>query len=80
MSMHYSQTMKEQKEGSTAIPTNIEAFMEGEINKFAVIQEYLQEECKRLKFTELAININAFDQTIETMHDQILAMIETADK
>jgi len=40
------------------------------------IQSYLIEACSKLSFTQLAIDINNFEATIDTMHDVMLDAIE----
>ena len=44
-----------------------------------MIQDYLLEACSQLKFTELEIDINKFEATIDTMHDVILEAIEQGE-
>ena len=51
-------------------------FLEDKVNKYQKIQDYLKEACKKENFTELAVDINRFEATIDIMHDRILETIE----
>ena len=54
----------------------MEQFLENKISEYQVIQDYLKEACQKAHFTELQIDINQFEKTIDIMHDQILEAIE----
>ena len=58
------------------LPEDIDSFLEYRLTEQQIIQGYLKEACNRLRFTELEIDINKFEVTIDTMHDVILDAIE----
>ena len=54
------------------LPDDLEKYLEDKISEYQTIQDYLKEACAKTHFTELKIDINRFEQTINIMHDQIL--------
>ena len=61
------------------LPEDIDSFLEQKLNEYQVIQSYLKGACQGLNFTELEIDINRFEATIDTMHDVILDAIEQGE-
>jgi len=62
------------------LPADLEQFLEKKIDEYQQIQDYLREACQKTHFTELQIDINKFEETIELVHDRILEAIETGMK
>ena len=67
-----------QKNGDN-LPEDIDGFLERKLSEQQMIQDYLREACGKLNFTELAIDINKFDATIDRMHDIVLEAIECGE-
>lgn len=62
------------------IPEDIDGFLESRLREYQVTQGYLKEACRALSFTELEIDINKFEETIDTMHNVILDAIENGEQ